>query len=195
MKIVGLTGGIASGKSTVSTILEDLGAAIIDVDNISRKVVNKGNKAYNDIVKNFGRDILLPNDEINRKALGSIVFADSEKLKLLNSITHSEIIKMVKIRIKELEIQEVKFAVIDAAILIEMGLHKLVDVIWLVIVDIDTQIKRLMDRDRFSYKEAINRINSQLSNGEKKQFANNIIDNNMPIEQVREYIQSLWDEL
>ncbi len=101
--VIGLTGGIASGKSTVSAKLKELGAAIIDVDILARGVVSKGEIAYNRIVQCFGENILLPSGEINRKRLGSVVFSDKEKLALLNSITHPEIISRVKDKIQELK--------------------------------------------------------------------------------------------
>lgn len=193
--VIGLTGGIASGKSTVSSKLKELGAAIIDVDMLARGVVSKGEIAYNRIVQCFGEDILLPSGEINRKKLGKIVFSDKEKLALLNSITHPEIIARVRDKIQELKAAGEKVIVIDAAILIEMGLHKLADSIWVVVVDRETQIKRLIERDKFDYKEAENRINSQFSNEERVKYADVIIDNNKSIEEVEKRIVELWNNI
>jgi dephospho-CoA kinase len=193
--VIGLTGGIASGKSTVSAKLKELGAVVIDADLLARDVVRKGEMAYNRIVQCFGADILLPNGEINRKKLGSIVFSDKEKLALLNSITHPEIINRIKKRIRELKAEGIKVIVLDAAILIEMGLHKYVDSVWVVTVDRDTQIKRLIERDRFDYREAENRINSQFSNEVRKKYADVIIDNNRPIEEVGKRLEELWNNI
>jgi dephospho-CoA kinase len=193
--IIGLTGGIASGKSTVSAKLKELGAAVIDVDILARGVVSKGEIAYNRIVQCFGGDILLPSGEINRKKLGSIVFSDSEKLALLNSITHPEIINRVKERISELKSTGRKVIVVDAAILIEMGLHKFVDSVWVVVVDKEVQIKRLIERDKFDYKNAENRINSQFTNEVRKRYADVIIDNNLPIEEVGKKIEEIWNKI
>lgn len=193
--VIGLTGGIASGKSTVSAKLKELGAVVIDADLLARDVVRKGEMAYNRIVQCFGADILLPNGEINRKKLGSIVFSDKEKLALLNSITHPEIINRIKKRIRELKAEGIKVIVLDAAILIEMGLHKYVDSVWVVTVDRDTQIKRLIERDKFDYREAENRINSQFSNEVRKKYADVIIDNNRPIEEVRKRLEELWNNI
>ncbi|HOE57773.1 MAG TPA: dephospho-CoA kinase, partial [Bacillota bacterium] len=145
--VIGLTGGIASGKSTVSAKLKELGAAIIDVDILARSVVSKGEIAYNRIIQCFGESILLPNGEINRKRLGSIVFSDKKKLALLNGITHPEIISRVKERIRELKTAGNSVIVVDAAILIEMGLYKYVDSVWVVAADREIQIKRLIERD------------------------------------------------
>ncbi|HNU80250.1 MAG TPA: dephospho-CoA kinase, partial [Bacillota bacterium] len=116
--VIGLTGGIASGKSTVSAKLKELGAAVIDADLLARDVVRKGEIAYNKIVQCFGADILLPGGDIDRKKLGDIVFSDKEKLELLNSITHPEIINRMKERIQELKAEGAKVIVVDAAILI-----------------------------------------------------------------------------
>ncbi|HYF83984.1 MAG TPA: dephospho-CoA kinase [Clostridia bacterium] len=195
MMVIGLTGGIASGKSTVSAKLKELGAAIIDVDILARGVVSKGEIAYNRIVQCFGENILLPSGEINRKRLGSVVFSDKEKLALLNSITHPEIISRVKAEIQELKVAGNKVIVVDAAILIEMGLHKYVDSVWVVIVEKETQIKRLIERDKFDYKDSENRIKSQFTNEVRKKYADVIIDNNKPIEEVGKKLEDLWNNI
>lgn len=193
--VIGLTGGIASGKSTVSAKLKELGAAIIDVDILSREVVSKGEIAYNRIVQCFGENILLPSGQINRKRLGGIVFSDKEKLALLNSITHPEIINKVKDRIQELKASGKKVIVVDAAILIEMGLYKYVDSVWVVIVDRETQIKRLIERDKYDYKESENRVNSQFTNDVRRKYADVIIDNNKSIEEVGKRLEELWNNI
>lgn len=193
--VIGITGGIASGKSTISSILKELGAFIIDVDIIARGVVQKDEKAYNEIVQYFGCDILLPSGEINRKKLGNIVFSNPDELKVLNSITHPEIINRVAKKVEELKTNEVKVIVIDAAILIEMGLSTYCDSIWLVYVDKEIQLNRLMERDRFVYLDALNRIKSQYSNENKAQFADVIINNNKPLEEVKREVKKLWNKI
>jgi len=193
--VIGLTGGIASGKSTVSSILKDLGAYIIDVDKIGKDVVEKGQKAYNDIVCFFGKEILLPDGQINRKALGNIVFSDSEKLKKLNSITHPHIIARVKEIISKCKAEGIDRIVVDAAILIEMGLHSLCDAVWLVTVDKETQLKRLMERDSYTYEEANNRIMAQTSDNNKLLYADVVIDNNGTIEDLKNKVLELWNKL
>jgi dephospho-CoA kinase len=190
-----LTGGIASGKSTVSAKLKELGAAVIDADLLARDVVRKGEIAYNKIVQCFGEDILLPGGDIDRKKLGNIVFSDKEKLALLNSITHPEIINRMKERIQELKAEGARVIVVDAAILIEMGLHKYVDSVWVVTVDRETQIKRLIERDKFEYREAENRINSQFTNEVRKKYADVVIDNSKPIEEVEKGLEELWNSI
>ncbi len=191
--VIGITGGIASGKSTVSLLLKKLGASIIDVDLIGREVVQKGEKAYNEIVKYFGEDILLLSDEINRKKLGDIVFSDKEKLHVLNGITHPEIIRRVADRTKELKENGVEVIVIDAAILFEMGLDKFCDSIWLIQIDKETQLNRLMERDRFVYLDALSRIKSQNENIDKFGLADVIINNNKPLDAIEKEIKNLWN--
>lgn len=193
--VIGLTGGIASGKSTVSAKLRELGAAVIDADIVAREVVSKGEIAYNKIVQSFGEDILLSSGQVNRKKLGSIVFADKEKLELLNSITHPKIISRIMDRVSELKAAGEKVIVVDAAILIEMGLYKYVDSVWVVVVDRETQIKRLIERDRFDYMEAENRINSQFTNEVRKKYADVIIDNSRSEEEVGKKLEELWSNI
>ena len=193
--VIGLTGGIASGKSTVSAKLKELGAAVIDADILAREVVSKGEIAYNRIVQCFGEGILLPSGQINRKRLGGIVFSDKEKLSLLNSITHPEIVNKVQDRIRELKAAGTKVIVVDAAILIEMGLHKYVDSVWVVTVERETQIKRLIERDKFDYKESENRVNSQFTNEVRRKYADVIIDNNKSIEEVGKRLEELWNNI
>ena len=193
--VIGLTGGIASGKSTVSAKLKELGAAVIDADLLARDVVRKGEIAYNKIVQCFGEDILLPGGDIDRKKLGNIVFSDKEKLELLNSITHPEIINRMKERIQELKAEGAKVIVVDAAILIEMGLHKYVDSVWVLSVDRETQLKRLAERDKYDYREAENRINSQFTNEVRKKYADVVIDNSKPIEEVEKRLEELWNNI
>ena len=195
MMVIGLTGGIASGKSTISEMLRELGAAVIDADLVSRDVVSQGSNAYNRIIESFGEDILLSDGEINRKKLGNIVFSDEEKLKLLNEITHPEIIENVNATIEALRKQQKKIVVVDAAILIEMGLNKHVDCVWLVLANRETQLKRVMERDKLSNEDAWNRINAQMSNEERLKYADAIIDTTLPVGEVRNRVKELWFSL
>lgn len=195
MMVIGLTGGIASGKSTISEMLRELGAAVIDADLVSRDVVSQGSNAYNRIIESFGEDILLSDGEINRKKLGNIVFSDEEKLKLLNEITHPEIIENVNATIEALRKQQKKVVVVDAAILIEMGLNKHVDCVWLVLANRETQLKRVMERDKLSNEDAWNRINAQMSNEERLKYADAIIDTTLPVGEVRNRVKELWFSL
>lgn len=178
MKVIGLTGGIASGKSTASAIIKKFGIPVIDADLIARELVGVGEPALDEIVEYFGKEVLNPDGTLNRKLLGSIVFSDPKKLEILNHITHRRIIERIENKIamcKERGDHPVVF--LDAALLIEMNMRKLVDEIWLISVEQDIQLKRLMERDGLSITEAKNRIHSQMPLEEKKKHADVIIDN------------------
>jgi dephospho-CoA kinase len=190
---IGLTGGIASGKSTASQILKRLGATVIDVDMIGREVVKKGSPCLREIVEYFGEGILLEDGTLDRKKLGSIVFKNRDKLKILNSIVHPPMIARIKSLLESMEREgELDKVVVDAAILIEMGLHRLVDVIWLVKIPRQLQIERLMLRDNISREKAENMINSQMPMEEKEKFAAVIIDNSGTIEELEKSIEKHW---
>ncbi|MGI1691509.1 dephospho-CoA kinase [Thermoanaerobacter uzonensis] len=193
MQVIGLTGGIASGKSTVSKLLKKMGAVVIDADIVSREIMVKGTEAYNKIVEYFGKEILKEDGEIDRKKLGNIVFADRRKLKKLNEITHPIIIERIKEKIEEeRKKNQQKAIVLDAALLIEMKLYKMVDEVWLVVVDSKTQIKRIMERDKLSYKDAINRIKSQMPLDEKMKYADFIINNSKDFKAMEKQVTLFW---
>lgn len=193
MKIIGLTGGIASGKSTVSQILKELGCIIIDADKIARKVVEPGEATLQNIVKEFGPIVLSSDGTLNRKALGNIVFKDPAKLKALNSIIHPEIKRVILKEIQKIrEVKSDSTVIFDAAVLLESGMDELVDEVWLVYVDYGTQLKRLMERDAIDEAQADARIKSQMPVEDKIRRSDRIIDNTKDIlftkQQVREMI-------
>lgn len=191
---IGLTGGAATGKSTVSNILRDLGAYIIDVDLIGREVVEKGSPCLEEIAVHFGRDMLLEDGSLDRKRLGDLVFADKEKLERLNSIVHPTMIASVEEELKGLEgDQSVRTVVVDAAILIEMGLQRLTDCVWLVWADRKTQVERLMARDGMSQEKAENIINSQMPIEEKEKYADVVIGNTGTLQDLESKIRKLWE--
>ena len=177
-RVIGLTGGIASGKSYVSSILRQLGAFVIDADLVSREIIEPGSEAWEEIVKYFGHGILKEDGAIDRKALGDIVFSDEEKLALLNNITHPKIIRKIEEMIHAEEANNSKVIVIDAALLIELGMQDMVDEVWMVYVDEKTQIERLLRREDITKEQALDRIHSQISNEEKIKYADKVIDNN-----------------
>ncbi|ADL68623.1 MULTISPECIES: dephospho-CoA kinase [Thermoanaerobacterium] len=193
MEVIGLTGGIASGKSTVSSILRSLGAFIIDADVVSREIMIKGTKTYNILVNEFGKEILRKDGEIDRKKLGNLVFADKQKLNRLNEITHPEIIRRIKEIIEEERKNgKEKAIILDAALLIEMRLFNMVDEVWLVVVDKKTQIRRLMKRDNLNYNDALNRIKSQMSIEDKMKYADFIINNCKDFNAIKKQVELLW---
>ncbi len=183
--VVGLTGGIASGKSTVSKMFKDMGITVIDADIEARLAVEKGEPAYENIVAFFGRDILLEDGSINRARLGEIIFNDLEKRLKLNSIVHPEVRKrMLAKRDQAIEAGE-RLIIMDIPLLFESKLTYMVDKILLVYVDAETQLERLMARNHFTKEEAISRINSQMPLIDKIQLSDAVIDNNGTIEETR----------
>lgn len=176
--LIGLTGGIASGKSLVAEELKRLGAHLIDADKIAREVVRPGLPAYLDIVKEFGEGILNPDKTINRKALGNIVFSKPNLRKKLEQITHPRILDEIDKRILAIQDKDPKaMIIIDAALLIEVGLYKKMDKVIVVYADEKTQIERLMKRDGLAEDGAKQRISSQMPLQEKRKFADFVIEN------------------
>jgi dephospho-CoA kinase len=195
---IGLTGGIASGKSTVSSMLKELGFPVIDADQIAREVVKPGEEAYKSIVATFGRDILLENGEINRPKLGSIIFHDQEKRALLNKIVHPFVRRRMNEQKKALFEKGEKAVIMDIPLLFESKLTHMVDKSILVYVDADVQLKRLMRRNGLTEKEAQARISSQMPLVQKVPLADAVINNNGTIEETRKqliHLLSYWQLL
>lgn len=196
--IIGITGGIASGKSTVSSILIDKGFIVIDLDIISRAVVEPGQPAYEELVVYFGNIILNEDGSLNRRLLGDMVFSDEDLLKVLNNITHPYIFRKLLKEINEECTNNIKF--VDIPLLFErydefikQGI--IFDEIWLVYTDEETQLERLMMRNNLNEKQAKDRINSQMPLIEKKKKATRIIDNNGDITQLYRTVVELLNEL
>jgi dephospho-CoA kinase len=186
VRLIGLTGGIATGKSTVSAMFKKAGAIIIDADRIARAVVKKGLPAYREIVAQFGTEILLPDGEINRNMLGNIIFNDPHKKQLLNRIVHPHVNEEVNRQIKQTQKTHPNAVVVlDVPLLIEAGMHNNLSEIIVVYAPQDIQIQRLMQRDRISEADALARVQSQMSIEEKKQQATLVIDNSGTIENTR----------
>lgn len=183
-KILGLTGGIASGKTTVANYLKSLNIDIIDADNIARELMQAGEPLVLKIVEQFGEEILLPNGEINRKRLGSIIFGSKEKRKQLDNLVQGKIRERI-VKDKEQLIKEGKeLIVLDIPLLYEKNYEKIVDEVMVVYLDDDLQLKRLMNRNRELTKEdARNRIKAQMPLKEKIKKADVLIDNNGNFEQ------------
>lgn len=188
---IGLTGGIASGKSTVSNMLKNMGFVIIDADIIARKVVEVGQEAYKQIVEAFGNEILLPDQTIDRAKLGSIIFYSEEKRLVLNSIVHPAVRKQM-LREKDEHIENGEKAIIlDIPLLFESKLTAIVDRTLLVYVDYDIQLERLMSRNNLSKQDAEARIKSQMSLKDKIPLADAVITNNGSIEETRAQLEEL----
>lgn len=192
MITVGLTGGIASGKSTVSATLRELGAHIIDADRVGHEAYLPGTKVWEELVAAFGREIVGEDGGIDRKKLGPIVFADPEKLKLLNSIVHPRMKDMMQAMLDDQRRAGTPVVVVEAAILIEANWQSLVDEIWVVAVPESVAAERLIVRNGFTRDQAEARIRSQLSNAERQRHADLIIDTNCTLEELRERVEQAW---
>ncbi|XP_054849485.1 dephospho-CoA kinase domain-containing protein [Eublepharis macularius] len=196
MFLVGLTGGIASGKSTVLTVLQDLGCAVIDADIIARQVVQPGLLAYQSIVHAFGPEILLENGEINREALGSLIFSQPEKRQLLNSITHPQIQKEMLKQILKHFVLGYRYVILDIPLLFESNkLTRFMKHTVLVYCDPQTQLTRLMRRNGLTQAEAEARIAAQLPLDQKVKLADHIIDNSGNKEATKRQVLKLHSSL
>jgi dephospho-CoA kinase len=163
MIVVGLTGGIATGKSTVAQMFKRCGAVVIDADQLARNVVRPGKAAWRDIVKLFGKDVLGPNRSINRSALGAIVFHDRRKLRRLERIVHPRVAREQQRLLRRITARSPDAVVIyDVPLLFESGAHKRVDKVIVVAADRETQIARLKRRNGLTRAEALRRINNQM---------------------------------
>lgn len=183
MKIIGLTGGIASGKSTVSRVLKDLGAIVIDSDVVAHEIIAPCRPAWNDIVKQFGPEILNSDMTINRGILGNIVFNNPAQLKTLNQIVHPRVAERFKDDLQEIRrLQPDAVVVLDVPLLYEAHFEHMCDVVWVVWVDRETQKQRLMKRNNFTEEEATVRIDAQMSLDKKAGLADVVIDNGQGIE-------------
>lgn len=192
--VVGLTGGIASGKSTVSNLIREKGFTIIDADLEARLAVEVGEPAYNEIVSYFGEDILLDNAEINRAKLGEIIFNNEEKRLKLNSIVHPDVRRrMLEKRQKAVDNGE-RLIVLDIPLLFESKLTGMVEKVLLVYVNGDTQLKRLMERNQFTKEEALSRIGSQMPLKDKVALSDAVIDNNGSIEETEVQLNNILKE-
>lgn len=185
-RVLGLTGGIACGKSTISNYLKKLGIPVIDADECSRVVVEKGSNGLEKLTEIFGNKILENDGTLNRKALGQIVFSDSEQLSLLNSVMEPLIREEISRRMNQEK--NADFVVLDAPLLIEQHYDKICDFIMTVDVPKEIQLERLIERDKLSEDEAKSRIESQLSSRERNRFADVVIDSSGTVEQTRKQV-------
>lgn len=196
MLIVGLTGGIASGKSTISKYLASRGAKIIDADKIAREVVEPGEGAWEKIKYHFGTDVLKEDQTLDRAKLGKIIFEQPEKRQLLNEIIHPAVIaktqRLINIYKKD---KTVPLIVVDAPLLIEAKMTSLVDELWVINVSSKKQIERVMERDNLTWEGAEKRIASQMPTEEKLKFAHRVIDTNISEEETLQEVSKLWEEI
>ncbi|WP_071395995.1 dephospho-CoA kinase [Bacillus tuaregi] len=192
--IIGLTGGIASGKSTVSEMLKKQGITVIDADIEARLAVEIGEEAYNQIVHHFGRSILLEDGSINRAKLGEIIFNNEQERKVLNGMVHPAVRKRMIEKQAAAITRGETLIVLDIPLLFESKLTDMVDRILLVYVDEEVQLQRLMNRNQLTKEEALARIQSQMPLKEKKAKSDAVIDNNGTMEQTKQQLYSILKE-
>ncbi len=195
MEVIGLTGGIGTGKSTVSKFLSENNFAIVDADLISRQVVEPGKPLLKELAEAFGNGIILEDGSLDRKGLAAIVFNDVEQRKLMDSIMHKEILAEMR-RCMEEHIKEGKCraVIIDAPLLFEIGLEEWCDQVWLVTADMDIRIQRVCARDNAKPEEVEARIRNQMSDDEKKKLSDEILDNSGSLESLHNQIKELMKE-
>lgn len=196
MRVLGLTGGIASGKSTAATQLKELGAIVLDADRYGHRVYEQDAPGFHAIVNEFGHDLVGEDGEIDRRVLGGKVFGDPEQMKRLTDIVWPEIRRIAAEEIAELRENEPETVIVlEAAVMIEAEWQDLVDEVWVLATEPETAIKRLKDRNNLSEDQAQARLDSQLTNEERKKHADVYIDNSGTEKQFREQIVKEWEKL
>lgn len=196
MKRIGLTGGIATGKSTVAALLKEKGAVIIDADIIARELVEPGRPAWQEIVDWLGRDILHLDGSINRERLGALVFSDEPARRKLNAILHPRVGQEMALRAEAARAANPQTVLVyDVPLLIEAGMQQAVDQVLLVYSSHKTQLRRLLVRDNLTREEALKRIRSQMPIEEKKKYAHAVIDNSGSRAQTARQVEDFWAKM
>jgi dephospho-CoA kinase len=195
MHVIGLTGGIAAGKSTVSETLREGGAVVIDADRVGHAAYQPGTETHAALVEAFGEQIVAPNGEIDRRALGGIVFADPAQRERLQGIVWPRMKAMMRGQLEELRAGGTEVVVIEAAVLLEAGWQDLVDEVWVVQVPEEVATERLISRNGFSAEDARARIRAQLTNEERARGARVVIDNSGDIEEARARVRAEVERL
>lgn len=189
--ILGLTGGIATGKSTVTAMLRERGIPVIDADQIAREVVEPGKPAYEAIVRHFGRDILLEDGQLDRKKLGEVVFSDEAERQKLNAIVHPEVRRVMRQEAEVAEANGAQIVFMDIPLLYESKLQYLVEKIVVVYAPSDMQLARMMERDELDEEQAKKRLRAQFPIDQKKLEADFLIDNSQSREETQRQVEEL----
>ncbi len=195
MKVIGLTGGIGSGKSTVSQCLAELGAVILDADKVGHEAFKPDTAAWREVVAAFGKQVIAPGGEIDRKKLGAIVFSQPESLTRLNQIMHPQMYDMMKVQIEEYRRQGAEVVVLEAAILIEADWTSLVDEVWVTVAREAAVIERLKEQRGLAEEQTLARIHAQLSTEEREKHAAVVINNDGDLAEMKLKVKALWEKL
>lgn len=196
MKVICLTGGLASGKSTAATFLAEKGANIVDADRLGHRVYDPGTQAFRKVIETFGEKVVAEDSHIDRKLLGSIVFGQPGQLKKLTDIVWPEIRRLVELEIAGLEaIYPDGIVVLEAAVLFEAGWEDIGDEIWVVVVDRETAIARSIDRDGSDREAVESRLDAQIENDERISKSDVVIENNGDLQQLTDQLQQEWERI
>lgn len=197
IKVIGVTGGTGSGKSTVAQILSDFGGVVVDADEISKALMEPGESAYTAVVEAFGKDILQPDGQIDRKALGQRVFGNPKELAKLSALTHGLVGQEMESRVNSIKEEmvktpfskgELRFVVLDVPVPVEEGFFNLANTVWAVVANNDIRIERIMERTGMSEAEAERRVYAQMSNREYMELADVTIENEEDEEELRSFV-------
>jgi dephospho-CoA kinase len=189
--VIGLTGGIGSGKSTVARILKENGANLILADDIAKEIMQPHMPAYKKIIEHFGTNIMAEDEQIDRKKLAKIVFSDNEQLLYLNKVTHGAVADRISELISEFRKSQQNLVAVEAIVPIKHGFLDLVDTVWVVIASEKTRINRIMKRSGLTYEEAKKRIESQMSDDEYKSIADLVVYNDGTLKELEEKVWGL----
>ncbi|MDZ4278285.1 MAG: dephospho-CoA kinase [Dehalococcoidia bacterium] len=195
MRVIGLTGGIASGKSLVSQQLAERGAVIIDADKLGHEAYRQGTETRRAVVDAFGAGVVGAGGEIDRKALGARVFGDPEARRRLEEIVWPAIRRLTEERLAQLRAEDAGVAVLEAAVLIEADWVPLADEVWLVTVSPETARSRLMERNGLSPEQAESRLQAQLTNEKRRPYADVVIENDGSLDDLRRAVDEAWSKL
>ena len=195
MRAIGLTGGIASGKSLVSQQLAERGAVVVDADEVGHEAYRRGTETHRAMVDAFGPQVVGPDGEIDRRALGAKVFADPAARRRLEEIVWPAMRRLMEDRLAELRAQGSSVVVLEAALLIEADWLPLVDAVWLVTASPETARERLVQRNGLTAEQAEARLRAQLSNEKRRPYADVVIENDGSLEELRRAVDEAWSEL
>jgi len=195
LKVIGLTGVIASGKSTVARFLAGLGAVVIDADKVGHEILKFDAEVWQELVATFGQQILTADGHVSRKKLGKLVFGDPESLARLNKIMHPRIAEMVQRRLENYRREGTRVVVFEAPVLLESGWASPVDEIWVTVASEATVLRRLKERAGFSEAESRARIRAQLPAGERLRRADIVIDTDCSLDELKKKVREIWCRL
>jgi dephospho-CoA kinase len=195
MFVIGLTGNFGTGKTTVSQILAELGAIIIDADKLGHNLLQPDTETYEEIVAAFGKSILKPNEEIDRNKLGKLVFTDAAALNRLNQIMHPKMYEIVKEKIEKYRKTDTKIVVLEAALLIEAAWTPLVDQVWITVAPEASIVRRLKNGRELKEEQILARLQAQMSSEEKAKGADVVINTDCSLDELGTKVTELWHTL